>query len=111
MVTQVKYKDATVEANGLKFHYLDWGDPAAPPIVCLHGLRGHGHTWDTFSEAMCDRYRIIAIDQRGRCFSDWAPDGDYSTPTMVADVRGITHNLGGRPGSFTCSVAAFGARD
>ena len=24
---------------------------------------------------------------------------------------GITHNLGGRPGSFTCSVAAFGARD
>ena len=24
---------------------------------------------------------------------------------------GITHNLGGRPGSFTCSVAAFGVRD
>ena len=24
---------------------------------------------------------------------------------------GLTHNLGGRPGSFTCSVAVFGARD
>ena len=24
---------------------------------------------------------------------------------------GLTHNLGGRPGSFTCSVAIFGARD
>ena len=27
-------------------------------------------------------------------------------PTM-----GLTHNLGGRPGSFTCSVALFGTRD
>jgi acetyl-CoA C-acetyltransferase len=24
---------------------------------------------------------------------------------------GITHNLGGRPGSFTCSVAVFGRPD
>ena len=24
---------------------------------------------------------------------------------------GLTHNLGGRPGSFTCSVALFGTRD
>ncbi|GAG28150.1 unnamed protein product, partial [marine sediment metagenome] len=24
---------------------------------------------------------------------------------------GLTHNLGGRPGSFTCSVAIFGRRD
>lgn len=24
---------------------------------------------------------------------------------------GLTHNLGGRPGSFTCSVAIFGSRD
>ena len=24
---------------------------------------------------------------------------------------GLTHNLGGRPGSFTCSVAVFGTRD
>ena len=26
-------------------------------------------------------------------------------------IWGLTHNLGGRPGSFTCSVALFGTRD
>ena len=94
MSTQVKFKDGTLEANGLKFHYLDWGDPSASPIVCLHGLRGHAHTWDAFAEATCDHYRIIAVDQRGRGESDWAPDGDYSTPSMVADLREITRKLG-----------------
>ena len=94
MATQVKYKDGYIESNGLNFHYLDWGDPAAPAIVCLHGLRGHGHSWDSFSEAMCEEYRIIAIDQRGRGFSDWAPDGDYSSHSYVADARGITEGLG-----------------
>jgi hypothetical protein len=27
-----------------------------------------------------------------------------------ADI-GLAHNLGGRPGSFTCSVAVFGRRE
>ena len=30
--------DCYVEANGLKFHYLDWGDPANPPLVLLLSL-------------------------------------------------------------------------
>jgi acetyl-CoA C-acetyltransferase len=33
-----------------------------------------------------------------------------SRQLQKADL-GLTHNLGGRPGSFTCSVAIFGARD
>ena len=92
--TSARYTDAYVQANGLNFHYLEWGNPAAPTIVCLHGLRGHGHTWDAFAEGMVDDYHLICVDQRGRCFSDWAPDGDYSIQSMVADIRGITYNLG-----------------
>ena len=33
-------------------------------------------------------------------------------PRQLKNPRlGLTHNLGGRPGTFTCSVAVFGARD
>lgn len=33
-------------------------------------------------------------------------------PRQLKDVRlGLTHNLGGTPGEFTCSVAIFGQRD
>ena len=35
-----------------------------------------------------------------------AGDRQLKDPTL-----GLTHNLGGRPGSFTCSVALFGTRD
>ena len=94
MTTQVKYQDRTVTANGLKIHYLEWGDPSAPPLVALHGLRGHGHTWDSFSEPLSSQYHIFALDQRGRGDTDWAPDGQYTGDAFVADFEGFVDALG-----------------
>jgi pimeloyl-ACP methyl ester carboxylesterase len=88
------YADKTVVTNNLKIHYLEWGDPAASTIVALHGLRGHGHSWDSFSEAMCGEYRILALDQRGRGESDWAPDGDYSGEAYARDLEGFCEAVG-----------------
>ncbi len=108
MTTQIRYADKTVVANGIRLHYLEWGDAAAPMIVALHGLRGHGHSWDSFSEAMCGDYHILALDQRGRGETDWAPDGDYSGEAYVRDLEGLCavlkldnfilmgHSMGGR---------------
>src|SRR4051812_24555342 len=39
------YEDRTVRARGIEFHYLEWGETSAPPMVLLHGLTGHAHTW------------------------------------------------------------------
>src|SRR2546425_13296751 len=106
----------TVMANGLKLHYLDWGSPDTPPMVLLHGLRGHAHSWDDFSAAMCEDYNVLALDQRGRGDSEWAKDGVYTTEAYVAHLLGfsaalhldsfilIGHSMGGRNGM------AFSAR-
>jgi pimeloyl-ACP methyl ester carboxylesterase len=95
-------------ANGLKLHYLDWGSPENPPMVLLHGLRGHAHAWDDFSAALCADYHVLALDQRGRGESEWAQDGVYTTAAYVADVCDfsaalhldsfilIGHSMGGR---------------
>lgn len=108
MVTQVQPKDKTVTVNGLKLHYLDWGAEGSPAMVLLHGLRGHSHSWDDVSAAMCGDYRVLALDQRGRGDSDWAKDGDYSTDAYVSDLLGfcdalklekfvlVGHSMGGR---------------
>ena len=66
MTTRVKPQDMTVEANGLKLHYLDWGTAGKTPLVMLHGLRGHAHSWDDVSAALCSDYHVLALDQRGR---------------------------------------------
>ena len=49
--------DRFVQANGLKFHYLDWGGPEQPPLVLLHGVGQTCHTWDLFAAAMAPHYR------------------------------------------------------
>ena len=108
MTTQTKYVDRTVLANGINIHYLEWGDADAPTLIALHGLRGHGHTWDSFSEAMSGELHILALDQRGRGTTDWAPDGDYGDEAYVKDIEGFCealsldnfvlmgHSMGGR---------------
>lgn len=93
MTTKVQPQDKTVTVNGLKLHYLDWGAAGNPMMILLHGLRGHAHSWDNFSEAMCGDYHVLAVDQRGRGDSDWAKDGDYTTDAYVSDFAAFCDTL------------------
>ena len=94
MTTRVKPKDKSVTANGLNLHYLDWGSEGSPPMVLLHGLRGHAHSWDDVSAALCRHFHVRALDQRGRGDSDWSPVGEYTTDAYVADLTGFCEALG-----------------
>ena len=94
MTTMVQPKSQTLAANGINLHYLDWGAPTAPPLVLLHGLRGHANVWDDVAQALCDRYHVYALDQRGRGDTDHAPGGDYSTDAFVADLAAFADALG-----------------
>jgi pimeloyl-ACP methyl ester carboxylesterase len=108
MTTRIKPRDKEISANGLKLHYLDWGTVGQPSMVLLHGLRGHAHSWDDVSTAMSRSFQVLALDQRGRGDSDWAPGGDYSNDAFVTDLAGfcealsldsfvlVGHSMGGR---------------
>ena len=87
-------EDRYVEANGMRFHYLDWGSPEKPPAVLLHGFAQTGHSWDFVALGLCDRFHVIALDQRGHGDSDWAPDGDYSPEAAQQDLHAIVEALG-----------------
>ena len=88
-----KPESKSVEANGLKFHYLEWGEPSKPLILMLHGFAQQAHSWDFVALAFADRFRIIALDQRGHGDSDWASDGDYTPETQQIDIAAIVHEL------------------
>ena len=94
MTTTVQPTDAMVTCNGMNFHYLDWGNEGAPVMLLLHGLRGHCHSWDDVAARFCGDYHVLALDQRGRGETDWAPRGDYSTDAFVADVEEFCYTLG-----------------
>lgn len=108
-------EDRTVRANGMNFHYLEWGDSANPTLVMLHGVSQQAHSWDFVSLALSPAYHVIALDQRGHGDTDWAADGVYSLDSMQADIDGVIdalgldgfnlmgHSMGGRNGFIWAS--------
>lgn len=86
--------DRFAEVNGLRLHYIEWGEPTAPPVVMLHGLRGSARTWDFVAQPLSSSYRLLALDQRGRGDSDWAPDANYTRDAYVADIEQFVDQLG-----------------
>ena len=50
--------------------------------------------FDEFGQRAADRYRLVALDQRGHGDSQWAPDGDYTRESFVADVEAVRQQLG-----------------
>ena len=92
--TEVLPEDKYVQANGMRLHYLDWGNHAKPDMLLLHGGAQSAHSWDFFALAMRNHFHIVALDQRGHGDSDWSEAGDYDTPFHVADVHAVTDAIG-----------------
>ena len=86
--------DRWVNANGMNFHLLEWGDPGKPGVLMLHGASQQAHSWDFISLGLSSEYHVLVLDQRGHGDSDWAPDGDYSIEAAQRDLDGIVDALG-----------------
>jgi len=81
------HTDRTIQLDGLRFHYTEWGAPAAPAAIFLHGITGHARTWDDEARLLADRFHVFALDQRGHGDSDPALDGDYSDAALLGDLE------------------------
>ena len=101
--------DGYVDANGLRFHYLDWGRRDRPVVLMLHGFAQTCHMWDFAALSLSDRYRVLALDQRGHGDTDWAPDGDYSIGTQQRDMVAVVAALG--LADFVLVGLSMGARN
>ena len=91
---EVTPSDGEVSANGLKFHYLEWGSEAKQPVLFLHGMLQQAHSWDFVALSLAADYHVLALDARGHGDSQWAPDGDYSLESHLSDLDGIVEALG-----------------
>lgn len=85
--------DKQIVANGMRLHYLDWGNAGAEPIVFLHGGCLTAHTWDVVCLALRAAFRCLALDQRGHGDSEWSPAMDYQPATHAGDLRSMIRQL------------------
>ena len=86
-------RETWIRSEGLNLRCVEWGDIAAPAIVALHGLRSFAHTWEPVALPLADRYRFIALDQRGRGHSDWDPQRRYFTEHYLRDLQTLVDEL------------------
>src|SRR5437667_3555256 len=84
----------TLRVNDLALHYLEWGDPTAPPIVCVHGYTGSAGAFNALGRYLEDRFHILALDVRGHGESAWSPTGAYRYADQASDLAEFTRQLG-----------------
>ena len=83
-----------ITIDGLKLHYLEFGDAANPAIVCIHGLTRSAHDFDALAPHLARRYRVLALDVRGRGDSAWGPPDKYNIATYAGDLEAFLDQLG-----------------
>ncbi|RYD41444.1 MAG: alpha/beta hydrolase [Verrucomicrobiaceae bacterium] len=83
----------TFYSQRLRLHYLDWGNPDAPPLILQHGGRDHCRSWDWVAEELRHDWHVICPDLRGHGDSAWSPEGQYGTVSYVYDFAQLIHTL------------------
>ena len=77
----------------MRLHTHEWGTADAPPVLCLHGVTGHGERFRMLAEERwAKRFRVIAPDLRGHGRSGWEPP--WNLATHVADIVETLDALG-----------------
>jgi non-heme chloroperoxidase len=90
-------------ADGVDLHVVEAGDPAAPPLVLVHGFAGSSRVWrhQLDDPSLTERFRVIAPDLRGHGDSAHelrpeqltAPDMDANARIWSRDVDAVRDGL------------------
>jgi pimeloyl-ACP methyl ester carboxylesterase len=103
-----------VDANGMSFAALAWGDPDAPLALLVHGYPDTAYTWRHLGPELADLgWRVVAPFTRGYGPTDLAPDDSYLVADQARDLLELHTALGGDDravliGHDWGAVAAYG---
>ena len=89
--SRFNHQDRTV--NGLKWHYVDEGNPSGQVILFLHGLPEGWYSWRYVLPLVDHSHRLIAIDMKGYGRSDLR-DGDYNWHHVADQTLELMNSLG-----------------
>jgi pimeloyl-ACP methyl ester carboxylesterase len=70
------------------------GKPDQPAVILLHGGGQTRHSWSGATRRLAaEGYQVVSYDARGHGESDWSPRGDYSLPSLAADLRAVSSTI------------------
>jgi pimeloyl-ACP methyl ester carboxylesterase len=80
-------------SGDVKIHYVTAGK--GPLIVMIHGFPDYWYTWRKQIPELAERFKVVAMDQRGYNKSD-QPEGvgSYALPLLALDVQNVVKHFG-----------------
>jgi pimeloyl-ACP methyl ester carboxylesterase len=98
MIDMTQPKDRYIEEEGLKLHYVEWGDASGETVVFVHGIRDQCRSWDLLIAALLAEgvplEHAAALDLRGHGESDWpATRRGYQHEDFLYDLGALLRNL------------------
>ncbi|MFL5995945.1 MAG: alpha/beta fold hydrolase, partial [Streptomyces sp.] len=69
----------------------------SPGVLLLHGLMGRASHWASTARWLSERYRAVALDQRGHGQSDKPPRAAFTRDAYVEDAEAALEQLGLAP--------------
>ncbi|MFB9931927.1 alpha/beta fold hydrolase [Amycolatopsis halotolerans] len=75
-----------VDAEGIRLHAAEGGQPTGPAVVLLAGFPQTWWAWRTVMPGLAERFRVIAIDLPGQGHSD-RPHDSYDTHTVASRIQ------------------------
>lgn len=82
----------TAKGDGVNIQLAKW-EGEGDTILCIHGLSANSRSWDRIISGLVPRFRVLAMDLRGRGLSDKPPTG-YSVDQHVKDVLAVLEDRG-----------------
>jgi len=98
--------DWVLDANGVRIHALDWGNPDRPPIIFLHGFAQQAHSWDFVALGIRDLCHVVSLDLRGHGDSGWPDALDYRISDYARDLEAVVATLKQKP--IVCGLSLGG---
>jgi pimeloyl-ACP methyl ester carboxylesterase len=86
-----EYNERFFRSGSLRIHFREWGVASTRPLVIVHGLRDHSHSFDDLARGLLDRFHVFAIDLRGHGDSETTPY--YHPGHFVLDVHNLVRAL------------------
>jgi pimeloyl-ACP methyl ester carboxylesterase len=78
--------------DGMQVHVREEG--SGPAVLLIHGTFSSMHTWDAWTDALTDSYRVIRLDLPGFGLTGPNPAGDYSIRATLHVIDSIRVVLG-----------------
>ena len=82
-----------LDVRGSRIRFHETGDPAAPPVVLLHGIGRSLEDWALQHSRFDDAYRVISIDMPGFGLSQRLP-AITTLPVLAGGVWATLDALG-----------------